>query len=101
MSCLWHKRAGIVISDLRVQQSVLRDELVLTNPQIIVLTLACSTNLVLSILPCYSRCCANNYLHWGALASWLLLSVQGCYSVNIRVEHSHWSRLSRSCALIG
>ena len=61
---------------------VLRDQLTLETPQIIVLSLACAINLVLSILPCYSRCCANNYLHWGALATWLVLTTQGCYSVS-------------------
>ena len=65
---------------------LLHDELSFTisTPHIIVISLACSVNLVLSILPCYSRCYANNYLHWGALVTWLTLSLQGCYSVSAR-----------------
>ena len=48
---------------------------------IIILSVSISLNMILSLLPCYSRCYANNYLHWGAAATWLLLTAQGCYQV--------------------
>ena len=33
-------------------------------------------NVVLGLISWW-RCYANNYLHWGALATWLLLLIQG------------------------
>ena len=51
----------------------------LSYPTIANLAITTSINIVLSLLPCYSRCYANNYLHWGAACTWLLLTVQGCY----------------------
>ena len=48
---------------------------------IIFLSVSISLNMILSLLPCYSRCYANNYLHWGAAATWILLTSQGCYQV--------------------
>ena len=50
---------------------------------IIINSIAISLNMILSILPCYSRCYANNYLHWGAAATWILLTFQACYQVTI------------------
>ena len=35
-----------------------------------------SVNVILSLISWW-RCYANNYLHWGAYATWILLSIQG------------------------
>ena len=32
------------------------------------------------------RCYANNYLHWGALATWLLLLIQSCAFYGLRAQ---------------
>ena len=37
-------------------------------------------NVILGIIPLW-RCYANNYLHWGALSTWLLLLLQGRVSL--------------------
>ena len=39
----------------------------------------------------YSRCYANNYLHWGAGATWLLLTVETCYTTATSSEPRAWS----------
>ncbi|XP_071529549.1 adenylate cyclase type 8-like [Panulirus ornatus] len=36
-------------------------------------------NVILCVLSWW-RCFANNYLHWGALGTWLVLNIQGCIS---------------------
>jgi adenylate cyclase 8 len=48
----------------------------------VLITLGIFLNLFLGLVSWW-RCYANNYLHWGALATWLLLFVQGCgvYSI--------------------
>lgn len=40
------------------------------------LTTAVALNVLLGLVTWW-RCYANNFLHWGALATWLLLLVQG------------------------
>ena len=40
--------------------------------------------LTISGLISWWRCYANNYLHWGALATWLLLLVQSCAFYGLR-----------------
>ncbi len=40
------------------------------------LSLAMALNILLG-LASWWRCYANNFLHWGAMATWLLLVVQG------------------------
>ena len=46
-------------------------------PYIVFLTFAMMLNLFLGLVSWW-RCYANNYLHWGALATWLLLYIQVC-----------------------
>ena len=42
-------------------------------------------NIVLGLISWW-RCYANNYLHWGALATWCLLLVQGCVFYGLRAK---------------
>ncbi|XP_042869482.1 adenylyl cyclase 78C-like isoform X2 [Penaeus japonicus] len=42
-------------------------------------------NLILCVLSWW-RCFANNYLHWGALCTWLVLNIQGCISQGLFKE---------------
>ena len=44
-------------------------------------------NVILGIIPLW-RCYANNYLHWGALTTWLLLLIQGCFFYGLSALHS-------------
>ncbi|XP_047494955.1 adenylyl cyclase 78C-like [Penaeus chinensis] len=53
-----------------------------TNDHIVAITYSVSwmvVNLILCVLSWW-RCFANNYLHWGALCTWLVLNIQGCIS---------------------
>ena len=43
-------------------------------------------NVILGIIPLW-RCYANNYLHWGALSTWLLLLIQGCFFYGLSAHH--------------
>ena len=44
-------------------------------------------NVVLGLVSWW-RCYANHFLHWGALATWLLLLVQGCVFYGLRAQQS-------------
>ena len=44
---------------------------------VVLLILAIFVNLLLGLVSWW-RCYANNYLHWGALVTWLFLATQGC-----------------------
>ena len=43
-------------------------------------------NVILGIIPLW-RCYANNYLHWGALSTWLLLLLQGCFFYGLSAHY--------------
>ncbi|XP_068219102.1 adenylyl cyclase 78C-like [Palaemon carinicauda] len=41
------------------------------------------------------RCFANNYLHWGAICTWIVLNIQGCISQSLLHTISSSSRPGR------
>ena len=53
-----------------------------------------SVNVILSLISWW-RCYANNYLHWGAYATWILLSIQGKIQYSFRNESCYFKCLPK------
>ena len=53
-----------------------------------------SVNVILSLISWW-RCYANNYLHWGAYATWILLSIQGKIQYSFRNESYYFKCLPK------